>query len=88
MIQGGCPLGNGTGNPGYSIKGEFSNNGFTNQSPTFSHFPSDKIYAIIIFVRFQKIASESFSFHDVWVKSSKLRSFLNDKVFDFGSRKI
>ena len=49
---------------------------------------SDKIYAIIIFVRFQKIASESFSFHDVWVKSSKLRSFLNDKVFDFGSRKI
>ena len=24
MIQGGCPLGNGTGNPGYSIKGEFS----------------------------------------------------------------
>ena len=31
MIQGGCPLGNGTGNPGYSIKGEFSDNGFTNQ---------------------------------------------------------
>ena len=31
MIQGGCPLGNGTGNPGYSIKGEFSNNGFTNK---------------------------------------------------------
>ncbi|MDO4555099.1 MAG: peptidylprolyl isomerase [Lachnospiraceae bacterium] len=31
MIQGGCPLGTGTGNPGYSIKGEFSQNGFTNQ---------------------------------------------------------
>ena len=31
MIQGGCPLGTGTGNPGYSIKGEFSHNGFTNQ---------------------------------------------------------
>ncbi len=31
MIQGGCPLGNGTGDPGYSIKGEFSSNGFTNQ---------------------------------------------------------
>ena len=30
MIQGGCPLGTGTGNPGYSIKGEFSANGFPN----------------------------------------------------------
>ena len=30
MIQGGCPLGNGTGGPGYSIKGEFSANGFNN----------------------------------------------------------
>lgn len=30
MIQGGCPLGNGTGNPGYSIKGEFSSNGCPN----------------------------------------------------------
>ncbi len=31
MIQGGCPDGTGMGNPGYSIKGEFSGNGFTNQ---------------------------------------------------------
>ena len=30
MIQGGCPLGNGTGGPGYCIKGEFASNGFTN----------------------------------------------------------
>ena len=30
MIQGGCPLGNGTGGPGYSIKGEFASNGFKN----------------------------------------------------------
>ena len=30
MIQGGCPLGTGTGDPGYSIKGEFSQNGFKN----------------------------------------------------------
>ena len=30
MIQGGCPDGTGTGGPGYSIKGEFSQNGFVN----------------------------------------------------------
>ncbi len=30
MIQGGCPQGTGTGGPGYSIKGEFSQNGFAN----------------------------------------------------------
>lgn len=30
MIQGGCPDGTGMGGPGYSIKGEFSQNGFQN----------------------------------------------------------
>jgi peptidyl-prolyl cis-trans isomerase B (cyclophilin B) len=30
MIQGGCPDGTGMGGPGYSIKGEFSQNGFEN----------------------------------------------------------
>src|SRR5574344_2048971 len=30
MIQRGCPEGTGTGGPGYSIKGDFSGNGFTN----------------------------------------------------------
>lgn len=36
MIQGGCPNGNGMGGPGYSIKGEFSRNGFAND---LSHTP-------------------------------------------------
>ncbi|MDS0525368.1 peptidylprolyl isomerase [Clostridium sp. SHJSY1] len=31
MIQGGCPEGTGMGGPGYSIKGEFSRNGFKNE---------------------------------------------------------
>ena len=30
MIQGGCPEGTGMGDPGYSIKGEFAQNGVTN----------------------------------------------------------
>ncbi len=30
MIQGGCPKGNGTGGPGYTIKGEFNSNGVKN----------------------------------------------------------
>ena len=34
MIQGGCPKGNGTGGPGYCIKGEFKANGVQN---TLSH---------------------------------------------------
>lgn len=31
MIQGGCPLGTGLGDPGYFIPGEFSANGFENK---------------------------------------------------------
>lgn len=36
MIQGGCPNGTGMGGPGYTIKGEFSQNGFAN---TLAHTP-------------------------------------------------
>jgi len=31
MIQGGCPQGQGTGGPGYNIKGEFANNNHKNR---------------------------------------------------------
>ncbi len=31
MLQGGDPAGNGTGGPGYSIRGEFTSNGFKNE---------------------------------------------------------
>ena len=31
MIQGGCPDGTGMGGPGYSIRGEFRQNGFANE---------------------------------------------------------
>lgn len=31
MIQGGCPDGSGAGGPGYSIRGEFKQNGFENE---------------------------------------------------------
>lgn len=31
MIQGGCPDGTGMGDPGYSIRGEFNQNGFSNE---------------------------------------------------------
>ena len=33
MIQGGCPDGTGMGGPGYSIKGEFAQNGVKNELP-------------------------------------------------------
>lgn len=36
MIQGGDPAGNGTGGPGYTIRGEFTHNGFPN---ALSHTP-------------------------------------------------
>ena len=39
MIQGGCPLGQGTGGPGYQIKGEFSMNHGTGHASRFCRLP-------------------------------------------------
>ena len=36
MIQGGCPDGTGMGGPGYTIKGEFAQNGFANTEGVLS----------------------------------------------------
>ena len=40
MIQGGCPEGTGMGGPNYSIKGEFSQNGFKNDLKHTEGVPS------------------------------------------------
>ena len=46
MLQGGDPKGNGTGGPGYSIKGEFSHNGFSLQVRNYekNFFSTNAIY--------------------------------------------
>ena len=46
MIQGGCPEGTGMGGPGYSIKGEFAQNGFAND---LKHTPG--VLSWMIFTR-------------------------------------
>ena len=43
MIQGGDPAGMGTGGPGYTIKGEFSKNGFKSNDIKLSIFSHWKI---------------------------------------------
>ena len=40
MIQGGCPDGTGMGGPGYTIKGEFAQNGFANNLAHTESTPS------------------------------------------------
>ena len=50
MIQGGCPNGNGMGDPGYSIKGEFSQNGFHHDG-----YPRRTLYGKIYGPRFRRL---------------------------------
>ncbi|MCL1995380.1 MAG: peptidylprolyl isomerase [Defluviitaleaceae bacterium] len=64
MIQGGCPQGTGVGGPGYSIKGEFSQNGVENDLP---HTPG-----VISMARSQAPDSAGSQFFIMHKKSSHL----------------
>ena len=52
MIQGGCPIGNGTGGPGYHIKGEFNQNGFRNPISHKRGVISQKLH-LLIFLKWE-----------------------------------
>lgn len=73
MIQGGDPEGTGMGGPGYSIKGEFSENGFENNIP--------HVRGIISMARSMMPDSAGSQFFIVTDDSE----FLNGKYAAFGS---
>lgn len=75
VLQGGDPNGNGTGGPGYSIKGEFSKNGYTKN--TLSHD-----IGIISMARSQDMDSAGSQFFIVLSDSAKYS--LDDKYAGFG----
>ena len=74
VLQGGDPEGQGTGGPGYTIKGEYSQNGWTNR---LSH---DK--GVISMARNNDPDSAGSQFFIVLDNSAK--SSLNDKYASFG----
>jgi len=61
MIQGGCPLGQGTGNPGYSIVGEFNANGHENN---LKH--TRGVLSMARAPDFDSAGSQFFIMHDVY----------------------
>lgn len=75
VLQGGDPNGNGTGGPGYSIKGEFSKNGYTKN--TLSHD-----VGIISMARSQDMDSAGSQFFIVLSDNAKYA--LDDKYAGFG----
>ena len=75
VLQGGDPNGNGTGGPGYSIKGEFSKNGYTKN--TLSHD-----VGIISMARSHDMDSAGSQFFIVLSASAKYA--LDDKYAGFG----
>ena len=73
MIQGGCPKGNGTGGPGYCIKGEFRANGVPN---TLSH--KRGVISMARATDFDSAGSQFFIMH-------KDGEFLNGQYAAFGT---
>jgi len=61
MIQGGCPLGKGTGNPGYSIVGEFTANGHENN---LQH--TRGVLSMARSTDFDSAGSQFFIMHDIY----------------------
>ena len=77
MIQGGCPIGNGTGGPGYSIKGEFRENGYTKN--TLKHKAG-----IISMARSAAPDSAGSQFFIVLADSQMISASLDNKYAAFG----
>ena len=77
VLQGGDPDGNGTGGPGYSIKGEFRENGYTKN--TLKHTTG-----IISMARSTSPNSAGSQFFIVLADSQMVSASLDDKYAAFG----
>ena len=77
VLQGGDPDGNGTGGPGYSIKGEFRENGYTKN--TLKHTTG-----IISMARSSNPDSAGSQFFIVLADSDMVSQSLNNKYAAFG----
>jgi peptidyl-prolyl cis-trans isomerase B len=77
VLQGGDPEGNGTGDPGYSIKGEFRENGYTKN--TLKHTTG-----IISMARSMSPDSAGSQFFIVLADSQMISASLDNKYAGFG----
>lgn len=77
VLQGGDPKGNGTGDPGYSIKGEFRENGYTKN--TLKHTTG-----IISMARSMSPDSAGSQFFIVLADSQMISASLDNKYAAFG----
>lgn len=77
VLQGGDPKGNGTGGPGYSIKGEFKENGYTKN--TLKHTTG-----IISMARSMSPDSAGSQFFIVLADSQMISASLDNKYAGFG----